>query len=132
VLWAHKNDIRVNPVSGPGSIYLALMASGFNGQAFTFHGYCPIKEEPLKKFISDCEKLAASGYTQIFIETPYRSDRILAQLLRELREETLLCIACGMHTENGFVATKSIAKWKREIPSLGKQPTVFLIGQAAF
>jgi len=128
-LWAHTNGIAVQALSGPGSIYLALSGSGLNGQQFTFHGYPPMKEPDLKLFIQQCEKTSRqSGYTQIFIETPYRSDRMLDFLLKYLSDETLLCIACNLHEPEGFTKTKKTKNWKSEKQILGKSPCIFLIG----
>jgi 16S rRNA (cytidine1402-2'-O)-methyltransferase len=127
--WAHKNDTKIETFSGPGSVYMALCASGFNGQQFSFHGYCPIKEDDLKKFLAEMVvNVTKTGYTQIFIETPYRSDKILAAMLRALPDTLHLCIACGLHTEDGFIQTKTIAGWRLQNIAIGKQPAVFLLG----
>lgn len=131
-LWAHKNDIEIFTFSGPGSIYMALCASGLNGQQFTFHGYCPIKEDALKKFIGQIsQEVMQTGYTQIFIETPYRSDKILQALLQQLPDQLLLCVASGLHSEQQYLKTKTIAAWKKTGLVIGKQPAVFLVGQAS-
>ncbi|MBS3915273.1 MAG: SAM-dependent methyltransferase [Bacteroidetes bacterium] len=128
--WAHRNDISVEVFTGPGSVYMALCGSGLNGQQFTFHGYSPVKDEALKTFIQEISAEASkSGYTQIFIETPYRSDRLMGALLKWMPENLCLGIASGLHTEASFVKTKTAAEWKKRIPVLGKQPTVFLVGK---
>jgi 16S rRNA (cytidine1402-2'-O)-methyltransferase len=128
--WAHRNDISVEVFSGPGSVYMALCGSGLNGQQFTFHGYSPVKDEALKLFIQQISAEASkSGYTQIFIETPYRSDRLMAALLKWMPENLSLGISSGLHSETSFIKTKTAAEWNKAIPALGKQPTVFLVGK---
>jgi 16S rRNA (cytidine1402-2'-O)-methyltransferase len=129
-LWAHRNEISVLSITGPGSIYLALAGSGLNGQQFTFHGYAPMKEAELKDFIHQCEKNSRQpGYTQIFIETPYRSERMFDFLMKFLADETLLCIACNLHEQGGFTKTMPVKTWKKQHSALGKSPCIFLIGQ---
>jgi 16S rRNA (cytidine1402-2'-O)-methyltransferase len=129
VKWAHRNGIRVLPVVGPGSVYMSLCASGFNGQQFVFHGYCPIQETELTSFLKKIHKhLNETGYTQIFIETPDRTEKLFQSLVKHLPHETQLCIALGIHSENESILTKSVAEWiKVGFPS-GKVPCVFLIG----
>jgi len=121
---AHAKGIKVVPLVGPSSILLALMASGLNGQQFTFHGYLPIDKSERVKKIRFIEKLPG---TQIFIETPYRSDAMVKDLLKNCRENTSLCIAVAVSTVNENIKTQSIKNWKRTSISIGKQPTVFLI-----
>jgi 16S rRNA (cytidine1402-2'-O)-methyltransferase len=131
-LWAHRNDIEIFTFSGPGSIYMALCASGLNGQHFSFHGYCPIKEDALKSFIGNIAlETQQTGYTQIFIETPYRSDKIMQALLQHLPDQLLLCVASGLHSEHQYLKTKTIATWKKTALTIGKQPAVFLVGRAS-
>lgn len=128
VRLAHLNNIKVVPLVGPSSILLALMASGFNGQSFTFNGYLP-KERPDRiKKIKELEKLAYSkSQTQLFIETPYRNMHILEDLLASCDPKTKLCIACDITLETEFIKTKSMGEWKKQIPDISKRPTLFLI-----
>ncbi len=129
VRLAHKKGIKVVPVSGPSSIILALMASGLNGQNFTFNGYLPVKKDKLKKTISILEEKAVrKKQTQIFIETPYRNNLLLSSLLEECSANTLLCIAVNLTGNDEFISTKTIQQWKKNIPNIDKKPAIFLIG----
>jgi 16S rRNA (cytidine1402-2'-O)-methyltransferase len=115
---------------GPSSILLGLMASGFNGQRFFFHGYLPIKQEERIKAIRKLEEEAITkGITQLFIETPFRNQSLFQDLLQTLRPNTLLCIASNLTSSNEFVSTKKVVDWKNNIPNINKIPTIFLIGQ---
>jgi 16S rRNA (cytidine1402-2'-O)-methyltransferase len=126
---AHENNIRVIPLTGPSSIFLALMASGMNGQQFAFHGYLPKDQEARKKKIQALEKDANKfTQTQIFIEAPYRNQNVLNDLLAVCNNNTKLCIAVNLTSENESVKTKSIESWKKNIPGLNKQQVIFLIG----
>jgi 16S rRNA (cytidine1402-2'-O)-methyltransferase len=127
VRLAHEHGIQVVPLSGPSSIFLALMASGLNGQAFTFHGYLPIdrKERVLK--IKEMLR-AGKDKTQIFMETPYRNNQLMEVLLDECNEQTVLCIGSMVsHASLEFIQTKTIGEWKKNRPDLHKKPTVFLM-----
>lgn len=127
VAEAHKNNIQVVPLVGPNSIIMALIASGFNGQNFSFHGYVPIKEER-KKSILAWESIAQrTGQTQIFMETPYRNQQLFQELTTILRPLTKLCIATDITLETESIQTKTIADWKKSVPNLQKRPTIFLI-----
>ncbi len=127
---AHKKGIQVVPLVGPSSILLALMASGMNGQNFAFNGYLPVKPHDRIKAISKLEKkVKATGQTQLFIETPYRNNQLIADVLKTCAPTTLLCIAANLTGKNEFVATKTIAGWKKEVFDLHKQPAIFLIGR---
>jgi 16S rRNA (cytidine1402-2'-O)-methyltransferase len=128
VAAAHEKGIRVTPLVGPSSILLALMASGFNGQAFAFAGYLPVKPDERQRSIRRIERLAAEGQTQIFIETPYRNDKLLADLLRLCAPQTRLCIAADLTLDTEFIATRTIAQWKKNGVEVGKRPCVFLVG----
>jgi 16S rRNA (cytidine1402-2'-O)-methyltransferase len=122
----------VQSITGPGSIYLALQASGLNGQQFTFHGYTPVKEEELKIFLKDkVLQVKSTGYTQIFMETPYRTERLFQTLLDALPEDMALCVARDLHCEDEFIRTLTIQNWKKLGIHLGKSPAVFLIGRPA-
>src|SRR6201996_3793494 len=125
VAEAHKRGIKVVPLVGPSSILLALMASGFNGQSFTFHGYLPIDKVERAKKIKELEGLAERNkQTQIFIETPFRNDSFLDDILKTAHGQTRLCIACDLTAEDEFVQTKTIAEWKQKVPDLHKTPTI--------
>jgi len=130
VRLAHLKNIPVKPVAGSSSIFMALMASGLNGQQFIFHGYLPKERNDRIRKINECEQIVLKkNYTQIFIETPHRNNHLLEDLLNECQPETLLCIASGLTSENEFIKTKNIAEWKKSIPDFHKIPTVFLIGK---
>jgi len=125
---AHDAGIRVVPLVGPSSIVLALMASGLEGQRFAFCGYLPRETEERKKRIKELEARSHSEReTQIFIETPYRNDVLLACLLESLPEKTLLCIATDLTLASEQVHTQPISRWRKARPAIGKRPTVFLM-----
>ena len=125
---AHRKGIKVVPLVGPSSILLALMASGMNGQNFAFNGYLPIDSSERKKAIKKMERISNDqGQSQLFIETPYRNDKLLAEMLKSLSNQTLLCIACDITLATEFIATKSIAEWKKSPVDLHKRPSIFII-----
>lgn len=127
---AHLKGYKVVPLTGPSSVILALMASGLNGQNFAFNGYLPVKHQERVKAISNLEKLVLStGQTQIFIETPYRNNQIISDLLKTCSSSTLLSVAANLTGKDEFIATKTISAWKKEKPDLHKQPAIFLIGK---
>ncbi|MFO7867891.1 MAG: SAM-dependent methyltransferase [Bacteroidales bacterium] len=127
VAYAHKHNIQIIPLIGPNSILLALTASGFNGQQFTFHGYIPIKQGR-KKAIQKMEQDAQhTSYTQIFMETPYRNQKLFEELVHTLKPHTKLCIACDITLSSEYICTQSITKWKQQPPNLHKRPCIFLI-----
>ncbi len=129
VKMAHQKGLKVVPLVGPSSILLALMASGMNGQYFTFNGYLPVRSNERSRAITALEKMARnSGQTQIFIETPYRNNQLVNDLLKTCSPSTPLCIAANLTGENEFIATKTIRQWKNTVPDLHKQPAIFLIG----
>ncbi len=128
VRLAHLNNIKVVPLVGPSSILLALMASGFNGQSFAFHGYLPKERADRIKKVKEIEKLIyKNSQTQLFIETPYRNMHLLEDLLASCEGKTRLCIACDISLASEFIKTKSIGEWKKQIPDINKRPTLFLI-----
>lgn len=128
VRHAHRVGVEVIPLAGPSSILLALMASGLNGQAFTFHGYLPIKSDERNHAILKLERESAkSGYTQIFMETPYRNGALLETILRVCSDEAQVCIACNLTGAEQFVRTKTVYEWKKTIPDLHKKPCIFLL-----
>ena len=125
---AHRMGIKVVPLVGPGSILLALMASGFNGQSFTFHGYLPIDKNDRGKRIRELETLSErNDQTQIFIETPFRNNPLLEEILKTANPKTRLCIACDLTAATEFVQAKTIAEWQKKVPELHKRPAIFLM-----
>jgi 16S rRNA (cytidine1402-2'-O)-methyltransferase len=129
VRLAHQKKITVIPLVGPSSILLALMASGLNGQQFAFHGYLPVKQEERIRKILQLERQAQSlNQTQIFIETPYRNNQLIHDLIKNCQPSTLLCIAADLTSENEFIRTNAIAGWKNQVPDLDKRPAIFLLG----
>jgi 16S rRNA (cytidine1402-2'-O)-methyltransferase len=128
VRLAHQKGIQVVPLVGPSSIILALMASGLNGQNFAFNGYLPIEPQERKRMIKDLEKRSRElGQTQLFMETPYRNDKLYAELIRTLRPDTLLCIAADLTLRTQWIRTKTISQWKGMAPGLHKRPAIFAI-----
>ena len=125
---AHEKGIRVVPLVGPSSILLSLMASGMNGQNFTFLGYLPVKPAERASAIRDIERNSArEKQTQIFIEAPYRNARLLEDLLSVCSPLTRLCVAADLTMESEFVVTKTVADWKNSVPDINKRPAIFLI-----
>ena len=129
VSLAHSQKIAVIPFVGPSSILLALMGSGFSGQSFSFHGYLPKDRKErirtLKTYEFDARK---KGYTQIFMDTPYRNMNVLEDLLNELADHTQLCIASNITLHNQRIRTMSVEDWREHAYDLSKSPCVFLIG----
>ena len=124
----HTEGIRVVPFSGPSSLMLALMSSGLNGQSFAFCGYLPAKTPQRRKAICEVEKTSVRlNQSQIFIETPYRNDSMLADLLECCKDDTKLCIAMDITSGDEMIRTKTIGQWKKQIPQLGKRPCVFIL-----
>lgn len=129
VAIAQKEGYKVEPLVGPSSILLSLMASGFNGQGFTFNGYLPIEDAAREQKIKSLEALSQrTGQTQIFIETPYRNDRLLRQLLKVLRPSTMLCVASDItNPDTESILTRPVSQWRKNPPHLAKTPAIFLI-----
>ncbi len=128
VAEAHKRGIKVVPLVGPSSILLALMASGFDGQRFAFHGYLPIDKVERSRKIKELEALSASNQqTQIFMEAPFRNNSLLEEVLKSAHLKTQLCLAVNLTAEDEMIATKTIAEWKNQQPDLHKKPTIFLL-----
>ncbi len=124
---AHKLGLKVVPLIGPSSLLLALMASGMNGQSFAFNGYLPIDAKDAAQKIKQFEKIAKSQHqTQLFIETPYRSDRTFDLLLKNLNAHTLLCVAKDITGSKEYIKTMRISQWLNKKIVLGKEPAVFL------
>ena len=129
VARAHALGIRVVPLVGPSSILLGLMGSGLNGQSFAFHGYLPVAEgerdAALRTLEDESRRL---GRTQIFIETPYRNERMFEALLRTLKPETRLCVACELNTAGELLLTRLVREWKKAArPALARRPALFLL-----
>jgi len=125
---AHQKNIDIIPLVGPNSIIMALMASGFNGQVFSFHGYLPVDKTERSRTIQQIESaIYKNNQTQIFIETPYRNMQLFESILKICKNNTLLSIACNISLEDEFIKTKSIQDWKKEKVDLHKKPTVFLL-----
>ncbi|MGP1515426.1 MAG: SAM-dependent methyltransferase [Bacteroidales bacterium] len=129
VAIAQQQNIHIVPLTGPSSIYMSLMASGFNGQNFAFLGYLPVKDSDRDKRLRQIEERCyKDNQTQIFIETPYRNDKMLQSILKILSDATLLCIATDITSSSQSIITKSVAKWKIEKDFIiGKKNTIFLI-----
>ena len=125
---AHEKGAVVKPLVGPSSILLALMASGLNGQQFSFHGYLPIDANERMKKIKDLDAQSKRvGSTQIFIETPYRNNQLLEAILQHAQPSSRLCIAADLTSSSEFIATKIISDWKKEKPDLHKRPVIFCL-----
>ncbi|TXI47479.1 SAM-dependent methyltransferase [Methylophilus sp.] len=126
---AHHKGIRVAPLVGPSSLLLGLMASGLNGQRFTFLGYLPSEKAERIKTIKGIEfDSRKQQATQLFIETPYRNQHVLEDLIDHLQAQTRLCVACNITAPDEMIVTKTIAEWKKAaLPDVHKKPTVFLL-----
>ena len=129
VALAHRRGVPVKPLIGPSSLLLSLMASGLEGQRFAFLGYLPSEKNQRVQKIREIEqKSRVQQETQIFIETPYRNQHLLQDLLASCRAETRLCIACNLTLVDELILTRAIAEWRSsELPDLHKRPTVFLL-----
>ena len=123
---AHELKIKVIPIVGPSSILLALMASGFNGQSFKFNGYLPIDKSDRNKEIKFLEK-KSQNTTQIFMETPYRNDNLISDLIKFLKPSTKLCVATDITLESELIKTDTIQNWKKNKVRYNKRPSIFLI-----
>ena len=124
---AHRKVIEVRPCVGPSSILLALMASGFNGQQFTFRGYLPHDKPIRKRVFQAMQKDIRDGITQIFMETPYRNGKLMEELVANLHPETKLCIAVDITLDTEKIKTQTVAQWRLDVPELHKRPAIFLI-----
>lgn len=125
VALCHRRGIRVKPLIGPSSLMMTLMASGLNGQQFTFNGYLPAKTPERRSALRDLEK--KHGCSQIIIETPYRNDSLLADALAVLSPSTRLTLGINVTAEDETIITKTVAEWKKATPVIGKRPCVFII-----
>jgi 16S rRNA (cytidine1402-2'-O)-methyltransferase len=125
---AHQKNIRVIPMVGPSSILLALMSSGMNGQSFTFNGYLPIDKGERKAKLKQLERLSfEQNQSQIFIETPYRNNKMLEDICSALQNQTRLCVACDITLPTEYIKTKTVDEWKRTTIDLHKRPAIFII-----
>jgi 16S rRNA (cytidine1402-2'-O)-methyltransferase len=125
---AHEKGIQVIPLVGPSSILLALMASGMNGQSFTFNGYLPIDKSEKKQALKSLEKLSFDkNQSQLFIETPYRNNKLLEDILQTLQPNTLLCIACDITLPTEYIKTMTVNLWKKQKVDLHNRPCIFII-----
>lgn len=127
VAMAQEKGIKVIPLVGPSSILMALMASGFNGQSFAFQGYLPIDTSKKVKKFHEMERNILSGQTQIFIETPYRNNRLLEEICKTVRKDLKLCVALDITGQSEFIVTKTIYDWTRSKTILEKKPAIFLL-----
>lgn len=128
VAAAQRRGIRVVPLVGPSSIILSLMASGFNGQSFTFHGYLPVNPQQRTSAIRDLERdIRSHRRTQIFIETPYRNNRLIEDICRVAAADTLLCVASDITGPRQSIITQTVAKWRSAKYDYSKIPTIFLL-----
>lgn len=129
VAIAQREGLKVVPLVGPSSILLAVMGSGFNGQSFAFHGYLPIESADRAKRLKQLEaRSAQEGQTQLFIETPYRNAKMIADILSACSPSTRLCIAAGLTTDEEFLRSMTVREWKQaSLPDLKKVPTIFAI-----
>lgn len=128
VAIAQSSGIRVVPLVGPSSMLMAIMASGFNGQSFAFHGYLPIDADERVKMLKKLENRAYSeDQTQLFIETPYRNEKLVEDILQHCKSQTRLCIAMNISCDDEYIVTKSVKSWKGKLPDMHKKPCVFLI-----
>lgn len=125
---AHQSNIRVVPLVGPSSILLAIMSSGLNGQNFAFNGYLPIDRADKKNKIKELEKTSQQkNQSQIFIETPYRNNKMLEDLTKTLSGDTNLCIACDITLSTEYIKTLSVNEWKKNKINIDKKPAIFII-----
>ena len=127
IAMAHRKRITVTPLSGPSSILLALISSGLNGQNFSFNGYLPVKPAERSAKLRELEKKAGEGYAQIFMETPYRNQKMLESLITTCHKNTLLCIAADITLPTELIRTMKISEWKRDLPLLNDKLVVFVI-----
>lgn len=127
VAMAQSQGLRVIPLVGPSSILLSLMASGFNGQSFAFHGYLPVDSVRRVRKLHELERGIAAGQTQIFIETPYRNNKLIADICNTVKRNLRLCVACDLTCENETVTTRRVDEWSKGGYDYGKRPAIFLL-----
>lgn len=128
VAIAQRRNLKVVPLVGPSSIILSVMGSGFNGQSFAFHGYLPIEPNERQKRLKELElRIYSEHQTQLFIETPYRNNKMMEDILKACRPQTKLCIAANITCEGEYIKTRTVKEWKGKLPDLTKVPCIFLI-----
>jgi 16S rRNA (cytidine1402-2'-O)-methyltransferase len=128
VKLAHEKGIQVVPLVGPSSILMAMMGSGMNGQNFAFNGYLPIDKSDRKRAIKELEKISRDkNQSQIFIETPYRNEKMLDDLRATLSPDTRVCVACDITLPSEYIKTFRVKEWKSMKTDLHKRPTIFII-----
>jgi 16S rRNA (cytidine1402-2'-O)-methyltransferase len=127
IALAHKKRVTVTPLSGPSSILLALISSGLNGQNFTFNGYLPVKPAERSAKLREIEKKSGEGFAQIFMETPYRNQKMLESIITTCHNDTLLCIAVDITLPTESIRTMRIAEWKKDLPMLNDKLVVFVM-----
>lgn len=128
VAIAQRKNLKVVPLVGPSSIILSVMGSGFNGQSFAFHGYLPIEPDERQKRLKELEQRIYSEHqTQLFIETPYRNNKMMEDILKACRPQTKLCIAANITCDGEYIKTRTVKEWKGKLPDLTKVPCIFLI-----
>ena len=128
VAIAQRKGLKVVPLVGPSSIILSVMASGFNGQSFAFHGYLPIKPDERARKLKQLEQRAyAESQTQLFIETPYRNGKMVEDIIKNCRPQTKLCIAANLTCADEYVCTRTVKEWRGKVPELSKIPCIFLL-----
>lgn len=130
VMWAHKNNIEVIPLSGASSFMLALMGSGLNGQSFVFHGYLPIEKNKrahqIKELGIEAEK---KNRSQIVMDAPYRNNQLMDELIKNLSPGIKICVACNLTAPDGWIKTRTVSQWTTHKPELHKKPVVFIVGR---
>ena len=125
----HELGIKVKPLVGPSSILLALIASGFDGQNFTFHGYLPIDDKERSRTLKDIESsLRKTGYTQIFMETPYRNEKMIESIIKNCNNKLKLCIAVDVSLDTEHIETRTLENWKQNKENYHKRPAIFVLG----
>lgn len=127
IMQAHRKKIRVVPLSGPSSIIMALIASGLNGQNFTFNGYLPVKQAERNARLRELEQKCQEGYTQIFMEAPYRNQRMLEAILGTCGNDTQLCIAADISMPEEFIQTQTVGEWKKKVPMINDHTAIFIL-----
>lgn len=128
VALAQAHGCKVVPLVGPSSILLSLMASGFNGQSFAFVGYLPIDKDKRARQLKKMQaRIMEEDQSQIFIETPYRNNSLLSELVSQCRKDMKLCVAANITTDKEFIRTKTMSEWKKNLPDLNKQACIFLL-----
>ncbi|MEG1401372.1 MULTISPECIES: SAM-dependent methyltransferase [Bacteroides] len=130
VAIAQRKNLKVVPLVGPSSIILSVMGSGFNGQSFAFHGYLPIEPAERAKRLKVLEqRIYGESQTQLFIETPYRNNKMVDDILLNCRPQTKLCIAANITCEGEYIKTRTVKEWQGKVPDLAKIPCIFLLYQ---